>query len=71
MGILEGPDPVWKPNPGYQPRETVGKRVRVLMAHGAEGSYDPNPITAPGWGADKTRWTLTGSMFDVASYAVI
>lgn len=59
------------PNPGYQPAESAGKRVRVKLANGEMGTVDPNPMSPPGWAADTTRWTLTGSPFDVADYEVI
>lgn len=58
------------PNPGRQPLETAGKRVIVRLAHGRLGSCDPKPETKPGWAADTTRWTKTGSPFDVAEFEV-
>lgn len=63
-----------KPNPGYCPAEAEGKRVRVWLVHGGEGSYDDNPMSPPGWAADGRTgcsWTITGSQFDIAFYQVI
>ena len=63
-----------KPNPGHLPEEAIGKRVRVVMAHGRPGKADDNPMSPPGWAADGRggcRWTLSGSRFDIAEYEVI
>ncbi|MEP9402063.1 hypothetical protein [Sphingomonas sp. VNH70] len=63
-----------RPNPGHLPQDAIGKRVRVLLANGREGSTDPNPMTPSGWAADGKngcRWSLTGSPFDIAEYEVI
>ena len=68
------PPPGFKPNRGALPNEARGKRVRVIMAHGREGSYDNNPMSPPGWAADGKggcRWTLTGSDSDIAFYLVL
>lgn len=52
------------PNPGHQPSETAGKRVRVELANGMrpDGGWPAGP---------PTRWTLTGHPFDIARFEVI
>lgn len=61
-------------NPGRLPPEAEGKRVRVVLAHGAPGRCDDNPMSPPGWAADGRngcRWSLTGRPHDIAFYEVI
>jgi hypothetical protein len=61
-------------NPGRLPDEAIGKRVRVILAHGGEGAVDPNPMSPPGWAADGKggcRWSRTGCRFDIEFYEVI
>lgn len=56
-----------KPNPGYCPREAIGKRVRVTLANGIV-------VVSPGWPADgkgACRWTLLGRPHDIAEFEVI
>lgn len=62
------PGPKWRENTGKA--ATRSKRVRVFLASGHEPVYDDNwnPMAPPGWATDTTRWTLTGSPFDVAWY---
>lgn len=57
-----------KPNPGYQPAETRGKRIRVRLANGYVAK--DNGIQ-PGWGADTCRWRLEDFAFDIAEYEVL
>lgn len=54
-----------EPNPGFQPRETVGRRVRVRLKNGAQpgGSW-------PADGREGCRWSITGHPFDIAYYEV-
>lgn len=59
------------PNPGHLPAEAIGKRVFVRLAHGRMGACDPKPESKPGWAADTTRWSITGSPFDVAEFEVV
>lgn len=61
----------WRENPGHQPPASKGKRVRVKLAHGREGSYDPNEMSPPGWAADTTRWSFTDSVYDVTHYIIL
>jgi hypothetical protein len=62
----------FRPNPGYQPDETIGKRVVVRMASGnVHGERPVNSDSKLGWAADTTRWTLTGLPFDVKEYRIL
>lgn len=61
--------PGFVPNPGYQPEETLGKRVVVRLANGhVQGEAPVNSDSKLGLDADKMRWSKTGSPFDVAEY---
>lgn len=65
------PGPGWIKNLGTRP--DCSERVRVLLMHGRE-PYDvteTRPDCKPGWEVATTRWTLTGSDFDVAWYLPI
>jgi hypothetical protein len=68
----------WVDNPGYQPKETRGKRVRVELEHGGEPIYDDhfNPMSPPGWAADGKggcNWTKSDPpfAFDIKRYLVL
>jgi hypothetical protein len=53
-----------KPNPGYIPREAVGKRVNVKLANGR---------LASDWAADGRagcRWSRRGDPFDIEEFEV-
>lgn len=68
------PDPSWLPNKGEVPKKARGKRVRVILAHGREGSYSVGAGIPSGWAADGKggcRWSLTGSPYDIAFYKVL
>lgn len=52
-----------KPNPGKCPPEARGRRVIVKLASGKLAKGD--------WAADTTRWTITGSPFDVANWKIL
>ena len=68
------PGPEWKKNTGKCPDEAKGKRVRVWLACGHEGSYDDNPMSPPSWAADgkgACSWKLTGGPHNIAFYQVI
>jgi hypothetical protein len=43
----------------------------VVLANGNEAKAEGTPTAPPGWGADKTRWTLSGDPFDVAWFKLI
>lgn len=61
------------PNPGFCPREAIGKRVRVQLADGTV-NRDVDPSAPPGWAADGKggcRWSLTGRPHDIAQFEVI
>lgn len=52
-------------NPGFQPPETIGRRVRVILRNGMAGKGD--------WAADGRqgcRWSLEGRPFDIAEWEV-
>lgn len=71
-GATPGND--WLPNPGHCPEAAKGKRVKVILAHGREGSYDPNPMSPPGWAADGKggcSWIRRGMAFDIEWYRVL
>lgn len=62
----------FRPNPGRQPEETIGKRVVVRLANGSIcGERPVNSDSKLGWSADTTHWGRTGSPFDVAEYRVL
>lgn len=67
--LPECPGPGWIRNTGARP-DIEAARVRVLLWKGVEPSYadELNPMAPPGWATDTTRWSLTGSPFDVAWY---
>jgi len=48
-------------NPGKQPPETRGKRVRVQLRNG----YDSAAYTPPHWPADTIRWEIVQHPADV------
>lgn len=57
---------------GRMPDEARGKRVIVTLANGRLCGVEPvTAVSPPGWAADTTRWTKTGSPWDVASYEVL
>lgn len=58
-----------KANPGRQPAETKGKRVRVWLANGSLAR--DSRADKPGWEADQSRWTITGDVADIAFYEVL
>lgn len=61
-----------KPNPGHLPRDAVGKRVVVRLTNGREHGRAPVNVGGKlGWDAMTTRWSRTGSPFDVAAYRVL
>lgn len=73
-------DEKWLDNPGYQPKEARGKRVRVVLAKDLEEMREPiyddhfNPMSPPGWAADGKggcRWTFTDHPFDIAKYLIL
>lgn len=50
------------PNPGRQPPETIGKKVKVLLASGAERI----------WPADRpTVWEKQGTPGDIEEFEVV
>ena len=62
----------FRPNPGKQPEETLGKRVVVKLANGTvQGDKPVNNDSKLGWAADTSRWSLTGMAFDIAEYRVL
>jgi hypothetical protein len=67
--LPQRPGPEWQRNCGHRPSDNL-KRIRVLLRRGDEPQYadELNPMAPPGWAADTTRWSLTGSPFDVAWY---
>lgn len=56
-----------KPNPGYLPREAIGKRVRVRLERDTPGVTKDWPAD----GKAGCRWTRTGCEFDIAEWEVI
>lgn len=69
LPMPEHPGPPWLENKGRRPTNLKG-RVRVFLRKGIEPIYADaiNKMAPPGWGADTTRWTLTGDPHDVAYY---
>jgi hypothetical protein len=66
------PGPGWKKNAGHQPKNSRGKRVRIVLNHGREGKYDNNPMSPPGWAADKAGWKLDDKFpFAIAWYLTL
>ncbi len=61
----------WKRNTGTEPKGKK-KRVEVILANGERSGDKPLTTTAPtGWLVETTRWTLTGSPFDVEWYRYV
>lgn len=56
-------------NPGYQPAETAGKRVRVRFVNGRVAGEGKEGFT--GYPAHTVRWDFSDSDWDVAEYEVI
>lgn len=60
-----------KPNPGFQPGETMGKRVHVELVNGYRTDQpmvtgvhkDPN-----GWAADTCNWEKSDWPFSIAKW---
>ena len=53
------------PNPGYQPTETIGKRVKVRVAG------DPAGVRIRSWPADRpTVWARQGTPGDIEEFEV-
>jgi hypothetical protein len=70
--MIEQPGPDWHPNTGRQPERAKGRRIAVVLANGSAPPETPvTPVSPPGWAADSTRWSLTGSAFDIAWYRII
>lgn len=72
--MTDSPGPDWKKNPGRCPDGAKGKRVRVWLVAGREGTYDANPMSPPGWAADGKggcSWKIDGSPFNIAFYQVL
>lgn len=61
----------WAENPGYQPEETIGKRVTVRLANGrVSGDLPVNSDSLPGWKADNARWEKGGDPWDITHFRV-
>ena len=55
-------------NPGHQPPETIGKRVRLRFANNRVAGEGKEGF--PGYPANTVVWTITGGEWDVAEYEV-
>lgn len=75
MTSVPCPGKGWKENPGHCPPRARGKRVRVILEHGREASYDVNPMSPPGWAADGKggcHWgKRNGFAYDIAWYLIL
>lgn len=62
------------PNPGKQPKETQGKRIRGKLASGQTFGFtrhDTRSDLPSGWAADTACWRIRSHPFDIASYEVL
>lgn len=69
LSMPDCPGAGWQRNLGSRPEGEL-KRIRVVLRHAREPVYDDrwNAMAPPGWSAETTRWSLTGSPFDVGRY---
>lgn len=68
----EAPGPEWgHNNTGKMPGRAKGRRVKVAFANGNQAKEEGTTTAPPGWAADTTRWSITGSPFDVEWYRVL